>query len=60
MYTESRRTTDPVQPRTKQDFEKMENLRIHNNLVVKDPADEVNNENAQVLGGNLLGDALKV
>uniref|UniRef100_M1DQY8 Uncharacterized protein n=1 Tax=Solanum tuberosum TaxID=4113 RepID=M1DQY8_SOLTU len=38
----------------------MENQGGNNNPIIEEHEDRVNNENAQVPGGNLLGDALRV
>uniref|UniRef100_M1DR34 Uncharacterized protein n=1 Tax=Solanum tuberosum TaxID=4113 RepID=M1DR34_SOLTU len=38
----------------------MANPGVHNNSVIEEPEDGVNNENARVRGGNLRDDALRV
>jgi len=50
----------PYNPKLSKTLRKMENQGVHNNPIIDEHEDEINNKNAQVRGGNLLRDALRV
>uniref|UniRef100_M1DEI5 Uncharacterized protein n=1 Tax=Solanum tuberosum TaxID=4113 RepID=M1DEI5_SOLTU len=50
----------PYDPELSKPLRKMNNQGVRDNPLIKDPEEQVNNENAQVHGDNLLGDTLKV